>query len=80
MGVIGNKQIPSYHLLHHRMPAPFDVNHALCVDGRPDIMAALRNGRKGSKHIQSGNGFCGFLDPLHFPRNGISDLAEHIIL
>ena len=79
ISIVGNKHVVSRHLFHHRMPSSFDVNDPLFVEGRADILIALRHIGKRCKYIQSCDGSGCTLDPLHLSHDGIPDLTEQII-
>ena len=74
-GIICHKQIIPHHLLHYRMAAVLDVDHALFIDRGLDVVAAGRHRGQGTEHVDSRNGSGRLLDPYYLGRNGIPYLT-----
>ena len=55
IGVIGNEHIMVGHLFNNGVPAVSDIDYALFIQDRADIVISLRNKCKGGKDIQAGN-------------------------
>ena len=79
IGVIGNEHIVVRHLLHNGMPSIADIDYALFIQGRADIVISLRNKCKGSKDVQTGNCLCRALDTFDLCSDLLPHAAEFII-
>ena len=79
MGIVGDKHIVLYHLLHHRMTAFLNVDHTLFIESGPHILIMLRHIGQGSKDIQSGYGPGCLLNPFYLPGDGIPNLTVQVI-
>ena len=69
IGVIGNEHIVVGHLFNNGVPAVSDIDYALFIQDRADIVISLRNKCKGGKDIQAGNCFAVALDTFDLRGN-----------
>ena len=79
IGVIGNEHIVVGHLFNNGVPAVSDIDYALFIQDRADIVISLRNKCKGGKDIQAGNCLCRALDTFDLCGNLLPHAAEFII-
>ena len=61
------------------MPSVPNINYALFIQDRADIVISLRNKCKGGKDIQAGNCLCRALDTFDLRSDLLPHAAEFII-